>query len=126
MLCVSVWDSAAKPTQAGAFIPTNFLLSTRYEREGEDLEYEFVEEGTGKKKTFFCRITLPVDAEEPVIAEGEGTNKKQAKILAALEACKTLDIRGLLFQVGRSWVNDYNGEVGGGNVNVCFTFVSVK
>ena len=63
------------------------------------MEYEFVEEGTGKKKTFFCRITLPVDAEEPVIAEGEGTNKKQAKIIAALEACKILDVRGLLFQV---------------------------
>ena len=82
------------------FITLSIFHLARFEREGEDLEYEFVEEGTGKKKTFFCRITLPVDAEEPVIAEGEGTNKKQAKIIAALEACKTLDARGLLFQVG--------------------------
>jgi len=73
-------------------------LQNWYDREGEELEYEFVEEGTGKKKTYFCRLTLPVDSEEPVIAEGEGTNKKQAKIMAALEACKILDIRGLLFQ----------------------------
>ncbi|XP_055492324.1 kanadaptin [Leucoraja erinacea] len=67
-----------------------------FDREGEELEYEYDEQGSG---TWVCRVRLPViDAlGKELVAEVTHTGKKkEAMVQCSLEACKILDARGVL------------------------------
>uniref|UniRef100_A0A8C2FVI2 Solute carrier family 4 member 1 adaptor protein n=1 Tax=Cyprinus carpio TaxID=7962 RepID=A0A8C2FVI2_CYPCA len=69
-----------------------------YDREGEELEFEYEEKGHG---TWLCRIKLPVDDSmgRQLAAEVTHTGKKkEAAIQCCLEACRILEARGLLRQ----------------------------
>lgn len=68
------------------------------DREGEELECEFDDKG---HNTWLCRIRLPVNDSlgNQLIAEATlSGKKKEAMALCALEACRILDMRGLLRQ----------------------------
>ncbi|XP_076463473.1 kanadaptin-like [Babylonia areolata] len=68
-----------------------------YEREGCDLpDYQFTEVGFGKHK---CVVELPVDGPngEVLIAEATVSGKKKDAVVAcAFEACRLLDMHGML------------------------------
>ncbi|XP_036449477.1 kanadaptin [Colossoma macropomum] len=69
-----------------------------YDREGEELEFEYEDKGHG---TWLCRIKLPVDdaVGRQLVAEVTHTGKKkEAAIQCSLEACRMLEARGLLRQ----------------------------
>ncbi|XP_067099958.1 kanadaptin [Osmerus mordax] len=69
-----------------------------YDREGEELEFEYEDKNHG---TWLCRVRLPVDDAmgKQLVAEVTHTGKKkEAAILCSLEACRTLEARGLLRQ----------------------------
>uniref|UniRef100_A0AAR2LGF2 FHA domain-containing protein n=1 Tax=Pygocentrus nattereri TaxID=42514 RepID=A0AAR2LGF2_PYGNA len=69
-----------------------------YDREGEELEFEYEDKGHG---TWLCRIKLPVDDAmgRQLVAEVTHTGKKkEAAIQCSLEACRMLEARGLLRQ----------------------------
>ncbi|KAL2099418.1 hypothetical protein ACEWY4_005898 [Coilia grayii] len=69
-----------------------------YDREGEELEFEYEEKGHG---SWLCRIRLPVDDAHgrQLVAEVTHTGKKkEASIQCSLEACRILEARGLLRQ----------------------------
>lgn len=69
-----------------------------YDREGEELEFEYEEKGSG---TWLCRVKLPVDDAlgKQLVAELTHTGKKKdATIQCCLEACRMLEARGLLRQ----------------------------
>uniref|UniRef100_A0A3Q2X1L9 Solute carrier family 4 member 1 adaptor protein n=1 Tax=Haplochromis burtoni TaxID=8153 RepID=A0A3Q2X1L9_HAPBU len=69
-----------------------------YDREGEELEFEYEDKNHG---TWLCRIKLPVDDAmgRQLVAEVTHTGKKkEAAIQCCLEACRMLEARGLLRQ----------------------------
>ncbi|XP_038176725.1 kanadaptin isoform X2 [Arvicola amphibius] len=69
-----------------------------FDREGEELEYEFDEQG---HSTWLCRVRLPVDdsAGKQLVAEAvHSGKKKEAMAQCSLEACRILDTLGLLRQ----------------------------
>ncbi|CAM2111312.1 unnamed protein product [Caretta caretta] len=69
-----------------------------FEREGEELEYEYDDHG---HNTWLCRVKLPVDdaSGKQLVAEAiHSGKKKEAMIQCALEACRILDARGVLRQ----------------------------
>ncbi|KAJ8401216.1 hypothetical protein AAFF_G00387980 [Aldrovandia affinis] len=69
-----------------------------FDREGEELEYEYDEKA---HSTWLCRVKLPVDdaAGKQLVAEVTHTGKKkEAAIQCSLEACRILEARGLLRQ----------------------------
>ncbi|KAJ0062811.1 hypothetical protein NL108_008090, partial [Boleophthalmus pectinirostris] len=69
-----------------------------YDREGEELEFEYEEKGSG---TWLCRIKLPVDDAKgrQLVAEVTNTGKKkEVTVQCCLEACRMLEARGLLRQ----------------------------
>ncbi|XP_071327358.1 kanadaptin [Trachinotus anak] len=69
-----------------------------YDREGEELEFEYEDKNHG---SWLCRIKLPVDDAmgRQLVAEVTHTGKKKdAAIQCCLEACRMLEARGLLRQ----------------------------
>ncbi|KAK2878643.1 hypothetical protein QQF64_011275 [Cirrhinus molitorella] len=69
-----------------------------YDREGEELEFEYEEKG---HSTWLCRIKLPVDDAMGRQLVAEVTHlgkKKEAAVQCCLEACRILEARGLLRQ----------------------------
>ncbi|KAM3932149.1 kanadaptin [Leptodactylus fuscus] len=69
-----------------------------FDREGEELDFEYEERGIG---SWLCRVKLPVDdsAEKQLMAEVVHSGKKRdAMRLCCMEACRMLDMRGLLRQ----------------------------
>uniref|UniRef100_A0A8D0GJU3 FHA domain-containing protein n=1 Tax=Sphenodon punctatus TaxID=8508 RepID=A0A8D0GJU3_SPHPU len=69
-----------------------------FDREGEELEYEYDDHG---HSTWLCRVKLPVDdaSGKQLVAEAiHSGKKKEAMIQCALEACRILDARGVLRQ----------------------------
>ncbi|XP_026212699.1 kanadaptin [Anabas testudineus] len=69
-----------------------------YDREGEELEFEYEDKSHG---TWLCRIKLPVDDAMGRQLVAEVTHmgkKKEAAIQCCLEACRMLEARGLLRQ----------------------------
>ncbi|XP_075060511.1 kanadaptin isoform X2 [Mixophyes fleayi] len=69
-----------------------------YDREGEELEFEYDEHGPG---SWLCRVKLPVDdsSGKQLVAEiTHSGKKKDAARLCSLEACRMLEMRGLLRQ----------------------------
>uniref|UniRef100_A0A3Q3VUA2 FHA domain-containing protein n=1 Tax=Mola mola TaxID=94237 RepID=A0A3Q3VUA2_MOLML len=69
-----------------------------YDREGEELEFEYEDKSRG---SWLCRIKLPVDDAmgRQLVAEVTHTGKKkEAAIQCCLEACRMLEARGLLRQ----------------------------
>ncbi|KAM6220608.1 kanadaptin [Rhynchocyon petersi] len=69
-----------------------------FDREGEELEFEFDEQG---HSTWLCRVRLPVDDStgKQLLAEAiHSGKKKEAMIQCCLEACRILDTLGLLRQ----------------------------
>ncbi|XP_065611156.1 kanadaptin [Cyrtonyx montezumae] len=69
-----------------------------FDREGEELEYEYDDRG---HNSWLCRVKLPVDdaSGKQLVAEVlHSGKKKEAMIQCALEACRLLDARGVLRQ----------------------------
>uniref|UniRef100_A0A8D3AX07 Solute carrier family 4 member 1 adaptor protein n=1 Tax=Scophthalmus maximus TaxID=52904 RepID=A0A8D3AX07_SCOMX len=69
-----------------------------YDREGEELEFEYEDKSHG---SWLCRIKLPVDdaAGRQLVAEVTHTGKKKdAAVQCCLDACRMLEARGLLRQ----------------------------
>ncbi|KAJ4939344.1 hypothetical protein JOQ06_028793 [Pogonophryne albipinna] len=69
-----------------------------YDREGEELEFEYEDQSHG---SWLCRIQLPVDDAmgRQLVAEVTHTGKKKdAAIQCCLDACRMLEARGLLRQ----------------------------
>ncbi|KYO43455.1 kanadaptin [Alligator mississippiensis] len=69
-----------------------------FDREGEELEYEYDDRG---HNSWLCRVKLPVDdaSGKQLVAEvTHSGKKKEAMIQCALEACRILDARGVLRQ----------------------------
>ncbi|XP_029890283.1 kanadaptin isoform X2 [Aquila chrysaetos chrysaetos] len=69
-----------------------------FDREGEELEYEYDDRG---HNSWVCKIKLPVDdaSGKQLVAEVlHSGKKKEAMIQCALEACRLLDARGVLRQ----------------------------
>ncbi|XP_056424571.1 kanadaptin-like [Hyla sarda] len=69
-----------------------------FDREGEELDFEYEERGIG---SWFCRVKLPADdsSGKQLVAEVVHSGKKKdAMRLCCMEACRILDMRGLLRQ----------------------------
>ncbi|KAM5165289.1 kanadaptin [Mantella aurantiaca] len=69
-----------------------------FDREGEELEFEYEERCPG---SWICRVKLPADdsSGKQLVAEiSHSGKKKEAANLCSLEACRMLEMRGLLRQ----------------------------
>ncbi|XP_075451512.1 kanadaptin isoform X4 [Ascaphus truei] len=69
-----------------------------FDREGEELEFEYEDRGRG---SWLCRAKLPADdsSGNQLVAEAIHSGKKRdTMVQCALEACRMLDSRGLLRQ----------------------------
>ncbi|XP_077586705.1 kanadaptin [Stigmatopora nigra] len=69
-----------------------------YEREGEELEFEYEDKSHG---SWLCRIKLPLDdaSGRQLVAEvTHAGKKKEAALQCCLEACRMLEARGVLRQ----------------------------
>ncbi|XP_030050440.1 kanadaptin [Microcaecilia unicolor] len=69
-----------------------------FDREGEELEYEYEDRG---HNSWLCRVRLPVDdaTGKQLVAEAvHSGKKKEAQVQCSMEACRILDARGLLRQ----------------------------
>ncbi|XP_072266087.1 kanadaptin [Pyxicephalus adspersus] len=69
-----------------------------FDREGEELEFEYEDRGPG---SWLCRVKLPADdsSGKQLVAEvTHSGKKKEAANVCALEACRILEMRGLLRQ----------------------------
>jgi len=67
-------------------------LNGFFEREGIEFEYEMSERGSGKSTVHVAKVRLPFDTDdgEEVIAEGTSSNKKDAVLKCATEACRLI------------------------------------
>uniref|UniRef100_A0A915PSS7 FHA domain-containing protein n=1 Tax=Setaria digitata TaxID=48799 RepID=A0A915PSS7_9BILA len=77
------------------------VLSRFFEKEGFDMEFTYEESGTGHNHKWICSIELPVDtaAGQSLLASAVCSgSKKESQTLCAFDACKTLDMHGLLFR----------------------------
>ncbi|OZC06483.1 FHA domain protein, partial [Onchocerca flexuosa] len=81
------------------------VLSRFFEKEGFDMEFTYEETGTGQNHKWICSIELPVDtaAGQSLSASAVcGGSKKEAQMLCAFNACKTLDMHNLLFRTNET------------------------
>uniref|UniRef100_T2M5Q3 Kanadaptin n=1 Tax=Hydra vulgaris TaxID=6087 RepID=T2M5Q3_HYDVU len=69
-----------------------------FEREGLELEYEMTEKGSGSSLLHIAQIRLPIDVGDAdfVIAEGSSSNKKDAILNCANDACKIIQAYDML------------------------------
>ncbi|CAG9536161.1 unnamed protein product [Cercopithifilaria johnstoni] len=77
------------------------VLSRFFEKEGFDMEFTYEETGTGRNHKWLCSIELPVDtaAGQSLSASAVCSgSKKEAQMICAFNACKTLDMHNLLFR----------------------------
>ncbi|VDK80073.1 unnamed protein product [Onchocerca ochengi] len=77
------------------------VLSRFFEKEGFEMEFTYEETGAGQNHKWICSIELPVDtaAGQSLSASAVCSgSKKEAQMLCAFNACKTLDMHNLLFQ----------------------------
>ncbi|EJW84314.1 hypothetical protein WUBG_04777 [Wuchereria bancrofti] len=77
------------------------VLSRFFEKEGFDMEFAYEETGTGQSHKWICSIELPVDtaAGQSLSASAVCSgSKKEAQVLCAFNACKTLDMHNILFR----------------------------
>ena len=65
-----------------------------FEREGLDFEYEMSERGRGTNVVHVARVHLPIESSlgEEIVAEGTSSNKKDAVLNCAMDACKIIQV----------------------------------
>jgi len=63
-----------------------------FEREGLDFEYEMSEQSRGTSVIHVARVRLPIESslDNEIIAEGTSSNKKDAVLNCAMDACKII------------------------------------
>ncbi|KAM3722932.1 Uncharacterized protein ACO02O_06225 [Dirofilaria immitis] len=77
------------------------VLSHFFEKEGFDMEFTYEEISAEQNHKWICSVELPVDTatgqslSASAICSG---SKKEAQFLCAFNACRTLDMHGLLFR----------------------------
>uniref|UniRef100_A0A0N5AJ71 FHA domain-containing protein n=1 Tax=Syphacia muris TaxID=451379 RepID=A0A0N5AJ71_9BILA len=77
------------------------VLSHFFEQEGFEMNFSFTEVGTGSSRKWFCTIELPVDTATGQSLSASATcegGKKNAQIACALDACRVLDMHGVLYR----------------------------
>ncbi|VDK57268.1 unnamed protein product [Anisakis simplex] len=75
-------------------------LSHFFDREGFDMEFTFTESGMGHTHKWTCYIELPVDTAAGQSLSASATcsgGKKEAQTMCALNACRILDMHGVLY-----------------------------
>jgi len=67
-------------------------VKTFFESEGLDFEYEMEEKMLGRTLIHFAKLRLPIETStsDEVIAEGKASNKKDAVLACATEACRLI------------------------------------
>ncbi|KHN78187.1 Uncharacterized protein Tcan_03586 [Toxocara canis] len=76
-------------------------LSHFFDREGFDMNFTFSESGMGHTHKWTCYIELPVDTAAGQSLSASATcsgSKKEAQTMCALNACRTLDMHGVLYR----------------------------
>ncbi|VDK60921.1 unnamed protein product [Gongylonema pulchrum] len=77
------------------------VLKRFFDSEGFDMEFVYEESGAGHTHKWMCSIELPVDTAAGQSLSASATtsgSKKDAQTLCALNACRTLDMHGVLFR----------------------------
>lgn len=80
-------------------------LSHFFEQEGFDMEFSYTEMGSGRNHKWCCTIELPVDTAAGQCLSATATcsgNKREAQIACALNACRTLDMHGVLYRAANA------------------------